>query len=291
MNKNILRIFFILVAVGAILILALNLYGMQGAVLNPKGLIASKEFDLLVVSSVLMLLVVLPVFAMTLVIAWKYRADKDNHKAPYTPDWDYDPVAETIWWGFPCLAIIALAVITWKDCHALDPFKPLDTGQRPLKVQVVALDWKWLFIYPEEKIATLNYLKIPEQTPVHFEITADAPMNSFWIPALGGQIYAMPGMNSQLHLIANETGNFFGASANLSGKGFAGMRFQTYAIPAQAFSEWVQSIQKSAPPLNDTSYSHLVLPSENVPPASFVLENEHLYNQIIMKYMEMQPNV
>ena len=174
------------------------------AVLEPKGFIGVKEKDLIITSVLLMLIVVIPVFGMTIFFSWKYR--EGNPKAKHAPNWEHNAIAEYCWWGIPFIIITCLAVITWKSSYDLSPFKPLKSDQKPITIQAVALQWKWLFIYPEQEIATVNYIKFPVNTPIHFEITADAPMNSFWIPQLGGQIYAMPAMRSQLNLIADEKG-------------------------------------------------------------------------------------
>ena len=198
------------------------------AVLEPKGFIGIKERDLIITALLLMLIVVIPVFLFALFFAWKYR--ESNSKARHAPDWEHNYIAEYCWWGVPFLLIIILGVITWKSSHELNPFRPIQSDVKPIKIQVVALQWKWLFIYPEQNIATVNYVEFPEKTPINFEITADAPMNSFWIPQLGGQIYAMPAMRSKLHLIANEEGTFRGCSSNISGKGFAGMVFTAKRI-------------------------------------------------------------
>ena len=162
-------------------------------------------------------------------------------KAKHAPDWEHNYIAEYCWWGVPIVIIVILAVTTWKSSHDLNPFKPIESEKKPLAIQVVALHWKWLFIYPEQGIATVNFVQFPEKTPINFEITSDAPMNSFWIPQLGGQIYAMPAMRSKLHLIANEIGSFRGVSANISGKGFAGMTFTAKSSSEEDFDAWVQS--------------------------------------------------
>ena len=154
-----------------------------------------------------------------------------------------------------------------------------------MKIQVVALQWKWLFIYPEEGIATVNFIQFPVDTPVNFEITADAPMNSFWIPQLGGMIYAMPAMRSKLHLIANEMGDFRGVSANLSGTGFAGMTFVAKSSSQADFEEWVHSVRHSNRTLTSESYNQLAMPSQNNPVASYVLLDNNLFEEILMKYM------
>lgn len=252
------------------------------AVLNPKGIIGLKQRELLIVASSLMLIVVVPVFFLTLFFAWKYR--ESNDKSKYTPEWSHSYVAESAWWGVPFAIIIALAIITWKSTHDLSPFKPLDSDVKPLKIQVVALDWKWLFIYPEEGIATINYIQFPVDTPISFEITADAPMNSFWIPQLGGQIYAMPSMRSRLHLIANEAGTYRGASANISGKGFAGMIFWAKASSQSEYNDWVREVKSSSKSLNIKEYQSLVAPTEDVPKTYYHLQSQNLFDWILEKY-------
>lgn len=253
------------------------------AVLNPKGLIAEKQRNLMNLSVLLMLIVVIPVVFMTFLFAWKYRADNKNAK--YEPKWDNSHLAEAIWWGVPCVIILILGAITYKACHELDPFRPIDSNQKPLTIQVVALRWKWLFIYPEQKIASVNFMQIPEKTQVKFEITSDAPMNSFWIPQLAGQVYAMPGMRAELYVVANEPGNFRGSSANLSGEGFAGMTFTAKASTEEEFSQWAESVRQSAEPLTMDAYLKLAEPSQYVPPAFYSLGDEGLFNWVVMKYM------
>lgn len=277
MKKFKFALFTLLCLLGIFLLLYF-LRGKEIAVLNPAGEIALKQRDLIYLSTLLMLIVVIPVFAIAIFVAWKYRAS--NKKAKYTPDWDFHLLAESIWWGFPLIIIAALSVVTWKSSHELDPFKSLESDVKPLTIQVVALQWKWLFIYPEQKIATINYLQFPEKTPLHFEITSDAPMNAFWIPRLGGQIYAMRGMKTQLHLIANETGTFRGSSANLSGEGFAGMFFNAEATTNSDFEAWVKSVRKSSPPLN---YDQVAEPSSYVPATTYQLDNHELFDIILRK--------
>lgn len=276
------------IAIAVLLFLGIGIWAILAVgnidvvVLNPKGLIGLKERNLLIVASLLMLIVVVPVLILAVVFAWKYRST--NRKAQYKPDWEHSHLAESLWWGIPFVIIIALAWITWKSSHELDPYKPIDTSQRSLKIQVVALQWKWLFIYPEHGIATVNFIQFPEKTPIHFEITADAPMNSFWIPQLGGQIYAMSAMRTHLHLIADQTGIFKGLSANFSGKGFAGMTFLARSSLEQEFEEWVQSVKKSSHPLTFDHYHQLVEPSENHPVVSYVLADHDLFDRILMQY-------
>lgn len=283
MNKKIKLACVILLSLGAIALVMFFVDSSKIAVLNPKGLIAFKERNLLVIATLLMLIVVIPVFILASIFAWKYRAS--NTKAKYSPNWDYNLVAESIWWGIPCAIILVLSIMTWKSSRELDPFKPLESTVKPIHIQVVALQWKWLFIYPEQNIATVNFVQFPENTPLNFEITADAPMNSFWIPELGSQIYAMAGMRSKLHLIAHDTGSFRGASANLSGQGFAGMEFIAKASSEADFNQWVESVKKSTQSLSLNEYQELVKPSEYNPAAFYILKEENLYDQIVMKYM------
>lgn len=277
-----------LAGAGALIIVVLAAFGQHIhrygiAILQPKSQVADKEFKLIILSTALMLIVVLPVFWLTFWIAWKYR--ETNTKARYTPDWDHHPVLETIWWGLPLAIILVLAGVAWKSSHQLDPFRPLDSAILPLKIQVVAMDWKWLFIYPEQGIATVNYVEFPTNRPVNFEITSDAPMNSFWIPRLGGQIYAMAGMSTQLHLVADSPGSFAGSSANLSGRGFAGMKFKAVSVSNADFNDWVSRVSRSSIQLNMPVYYQLAKPSENTPPAEYAVTDNAIYNKVLMKYM------
>jgi cytochrome o ubiquinol oxidase subunit 2 len=259
------------------------------AILNPSGMIGLEQKNIMLTSTWLMLIIVIPVFILTFVISWVYR--ESNEKSKYTPNWDYSFLAEMIWWGIPCIIVVILSVIVWRSSHQLDPFKPIDTDKKPIVIQAVALQWKWLFIYPEQRIATVGYIQFPEKTPIKFEITADAPMNSFWIPRLGGQIYAMPGMKTKLYLIANEMGTFRGSSANFSGTGFVDMTFVVKATSEMDFNEWVQSIKGSSEKLNLTSYDQLAQPDQKVSKAFYILEDLDLHNQIIKKYMAPTSNM
>lgn len=251
-------------------------------VLEPKGMIGEKERELISTASLLMLIVVLPVFVLTWAFAWKYREGKVSR---HEPDWEHNYIAEYCWWGVPIVIIAILAITTWRSSHELNPFKPIDSDIKPIKIQVVALNWKWLFIYPEEGIATVNFVQFPEKTPINFVITSDAPMNSFWIPQLGGQIYCMPAMTSKLHLIANEVGSFRGLSANLSGKGFAGMTFTAKSSTEEEFDAWVQEVQHSKNHLSWYEYNELVKPTEYHPVEYYQLMQSDLFDKILMKYM------
>lgn len=254
-------------------------------VLNPKGFIGIKQRELLIICSLLMCIVVIPVFVMLAIFSWKYR--EGNTKSTYTPLWAHSLRAEIIWWGVPLIIVAILGIITWKSTHELNPYKPIVNGTKPIVIQAVALDWKWLFIYPEQGIATVNYVQFPEKTPLNFEISADAPMNSFWIPQLGGQIYAMPGMRTKLHLIADETGDFRGSSSNISGKGFAGMTFRAVSSSEDDFLAWVESVKASPYRLTEEEYKYLVLPSEYDPVIYYSEVEDNLFDQIVMKSMYM----
>lgn len=253
------------------------------AVFQPAGTIASQERDLMLIATFLMLIVVVPVFILTAVIAWRYR--EGNTKAKYTPEWDHSRLAESVWWGFPLLIILILSVITWQSSHSLDPFRPLASNNAPMTIQVVALQWKWLFIYPEQNIATTNLVHLPEKTPIRFEITADAPMNSFWIPQLGGQIYAMAGMSTHLHLMADKPGNYAGSSANLSGGGFADMKFIAAADSEANFKTWVNSVKQGPNTLNTYSYELIAKPNIHHSPQYYSSVKQGLYEDVIAKYM------
>lgn len=272
----------VLLFVGLAAALVLFLFTRDIPVLEPKGMIAAKERELIITAALLMLIVVIPVFIFTLYFGWKYRAEND---AKHTPDWEHNSIAECCWWGVPLLIIVILSVITYKTSHDLNPFRPIHNGKKPVEIQAVALDWKWLFIYPEEGIATVNYVQFPEKTPINFSITADAPMNSFWIPQLSGQIYAMPAMRTELHLIADEVGTYRGCSSNISGKGFAGMTFQAVATSDQEFQGWVASVKGSGKVLGQAEYEKLVQPSEYDPVSVYQLGDQKLFDRIIMKYM------
>lgn len=283
MNKRIKIIIIMLLAAAFITIATWFISTLHIDILNPKGLIAVKEYNLLVFTTLLGFIVVIPVFVIAIVIAWRYR--EGNTKATYTPNVSGNRLAETIWWAIPIILITILSVVTWISTHDLDPHKPLTSNVKPITVKVVALDWKWLFIYPEQNIATVNLVQFPANTPVNFEITADAPMNSFWIPQLGGQIYAMAGMTTKLHLNATENGDYKGVSANISGEGFSGMKFTARATSKDDFDAWVATIKESPTDLTTAEYATLAAPSKNNPVSFYASSTEGLYDTILMKYM------
>lgn len=289
MSKKVKIIILALVILDVLIGIVAYFHTLNFEVLNPKGPIAAKERNLMLFALALSLVVVIPVFIMTFTIAWKYR--ESNTKAKYTPDWDHSVIAETTWWAIPTILIFILSVVAWNASHVLDPFRSISSKNQPINIQVIALDWKWLFIYPKQNIATVNYFAFPKNTPLNFQITSDAPMNSFWVPQLGGQIYAMPGMSTQLHLMATSTGSFRGSSANISGEGFAGMDFIAQSVSQDQFSQWISQVAKTSPTLNQSTYQQLQKPSLNNPPAFYVLSDSGLYNDSIMKYMTPASNL
>lgn len=272
-----------IITIGELLVvLTLLLQGKTVALLQPAGSIAEQQKDLMLFAAALSLVVIIPVFTLLGYILWKYR--DGNAKANYRPNWDSSKKLETIWWGLPFAIITILAVVTYQTSHSLDPYKQLSSNKEPVTIQVVSLQWKWLFLYPDQKIATINHLKIPKDTPINFEITSDAPMNSFWIPQLGGQVYAMTGMETKLHLIADKVGTYEGRSANISGEGFAGMTFTVDAVDESSFDSWIKSVKKTPDYLNGEGYAELTKPSHNNPIAVYADYNSSLYDDIITKY-------
>lgn len=251
--------------------------------LNPAGIIAAQERDLLVFTVLLGLVIIVPVVLLLYLTAYRFRST--NKKATYMPDWHLTPLHQGLLWLIPTIFIVIIAVVTWNSTHQLEPNKSPDSSKKPLTIQVVALRWKWLFIYPEQNIATVNYVVFPEKTPIEFKLTADAPMSSFWIPHLGGQLYAMEGMVNTLYLMADKTGEFPGSNAEITGDGFAGMRFVAKATTNDDFTSWVASVKQTETTLSESAYEELVLPSERVPERSYASVTAGLYNDIVMKYM------
>ena len=248
------------------------LAGCESVVLSPSGDVAQQQGNLIVVATVLMCLIVLPVMALTGWFAWHYRAS--NRKATYDPDWHHSTGLELVIWSAPLLIIIALGAVTWISTHTLDPFRKLDRiapGQpvtaemQPLRVQVVAMDWKWLFIYPDHGIASVNEMAAPVNVPIEFDITASTVMNAFYVPALAGMIYAMPAMETKLHAVINQPGEYEGFSANYSGAGFSHMRFKFHGLDGTAFDQWVAQVRAAPAQLGRAEYLALEKPSEREP--------------------------
>ena len=276
-----IRNLFTLIVAGA----GLTLAGCSGGVLDPKGQVGMDEKNLIILCTILMLIVVVPVIFLTLYFAWKYRASRDFEI--YTPKWAHSTKIDAVVWSIPILIVVSLSVITWRSTHALDPYAPLEGQGEHLTVEVVSLNWKWLFIYPEQGIATVNELVFPANKPVAFKITSESTMNSFFIPQLGSQIYSMAGMETKLHLIADEPGTYKGISSNYSGAGFTGMKFNAIATPTEDdFEAWVASVKQSQTSLTSGAYEQLAEPSENNPVTYFSKVDDGLFHNIVMKYMK-----
>lgn len=254
-------------------------------ILNPKGPIAKAQKDLIITVVGLMSLIAIPVYFMTFFVAYKYRSS--NKKAKYDPDLKHGKIVETLWWVVPLSVVLVLATVVWKSTHKLDPQRAIASSVKPLTIQVVALQWKWLFIYPEQNIATVNFIQFPENTPINFKLSADAPMNAFWIPQLGGMIYAMTGMSTQLNLMADTIGDFKGSAAEISGHGFSGMNFIARSSSTADFNAWVKKVKTEKRSLDTQEYSRLVKPSENNDVVLYYPVKNDLYNEIIMKFMEI----
>lgn len=257
-------------------------------VLETHGSIASQQKNLLIFTLLLSAVVVVPVFTMLIVFALKYREHPPASKkkaARYTPEWASNNALEAVWWGIPILIIGVLAIVTWVTSHSLDPYRRLESNQRTIEVQVVALQWKWLFIYPELGIASVNQLPVPVNAPVHFTLTADAPMSAFWVPTLGTQIYAMSGMSSQLNLMATTQGDFPGYTTNINGSGYADMKFMVHSRSDAEFNKWVREAKQSSRQLDAAEYARLAEPSVLNEERSYRLAQTDLYDSVILKYM------
>jgi cytochrome o ubiquinol oxidase subunit 2 len=248
-------------------------------VLDPQGPIAGAERLLLLNATAIMLVVVVPVILATLAFAWWYRAS--NTSADRSEGGDYEGRLEFVVWSIPALVVILLGGVIWIGAHQLDPRAPIPGGAKPLEIEVVSLDWKWLFIYPEQGIATVNQLVVPAGTPVRFRLTSATVMNSFFVPQLGSQIYTMPGMTTHLNLRADKPGTFQGLSANFSGDGFADMRFVVRAVSPDDFAHWVATARTSGKTLDMTGYAALAKASEAVAPTSYRAVDPELFERIV----------
>jgi cytochrome o ubiquinol oxidase subunit 2 len=272
---------------GLSLLLLAALSGCNTVTMNAAGDIARQQADLIRVSVWLMLIIIIPVMILIVVFAWKYRKGAN---ARYEPDWDHSTKLELVIWGAPLLIIIALGLITWISTHKLDPYRPLDRldAQRPmpanakvLEVQVVSLDWKWLFIYPEQGIATVNELVTPVDTPIRFKLTSSTVMNAFYIPTLAGMIYTMPGMETTLNAVLNKPGAYKGMSSNFSGDGFSHMKFAYHGTSQAEFDAWVAKAKASGNALGRADYLALEKPSEKEPVRLYGSVEPNLFLSIV----------
>jgi cytochrome o ubiquinol oxidase subunit II len=262
----------------AAVVLALPLAGCSG-VLDPRGPVGVSERLILFDSFAIMLVIVVPVILATFGFAWWFRAS--NKRATYRPNWAFSGTLELIVWAIPAVVVTFLGGIAWFGSHALDPYKALPSASKPIEVEVVSLDWKWLFIYPDEGIATVNELVIPVGLPVHFRLTSSGVMNSFFVPQLGSQIYTMAGMTSQLSLQADHAGSYHGLSAQFSGHGFADMHFEVSAVSPDAYANWVANTKRAGPSLDDAAYAALAEPSEDVTPSTYKVIDPALFDAIV----------
>jgi cytochrome o ubiquinol oxidase subunit 2 len=249
-------------------------------ILDPVGPVAAAEKQILINSTAIMLAIIIPTMIATVAIAFWFR--RGNSKAVYRPDWEYSGSIELVVWAIPVLTIVLLGGITWIGSHQLEPSKPLDSKVPPVTVQVVSLDWKWLFIYPDQGIATVNRLVVPAGTPINFQLTSATVWNAFFVPQMGSMIYTMPNMTTRLNLQADKPGVFQGRSAQFSGDGFPGMEFNVYAVPRQQFAGWVQSVRGSGQVLDVRTYAQLTQPTSNVKPMTFSNVTPGLFNEISM---------
>ena len=262
--------------------------GLEMTVLDPAGDVALQQRNLIIFSTVLMMLIVVPVIVAALVFAWRYRAT--NESATYEPDWDHSTQLELLIWSAPLLIVICLGAATWTGAHLLAPYRPLGriqkgvavpAGMRPLEVQVVALDWKWLFIYPEQGVATINELVAPVDRPIRFRLTASSVMNTFYAPTLAGMIYAMPSLETKLHAVVNRPGNYWGMSAHYSGAGFSHMRFRFFARSEQGFDDWVARVRAGGGALDRATYLKLERPSEKVAAMRFAAADPRVFDLVV----------
>lgn len=266
------------------LISAIFLTGCEkAALLNPKGTIAATEKQLLIDAVVLMLIVVIPVIILNFVIAYRYRAS--NKKATHSPNWCHSNTLEAVWWGIPAVIIIILSIMVWVYTHRLDPYRPLNMKGKPINIQAISLNWRWLFIYPDQHIATVNELYIPVDRQIQLFITSDAPMNSFDIPQLSGQIYAMTGMQTKLHFNALAKGVYAGYSTNYSGDGFSGMHFKVHAVDQKAYQQWINKVKTSSDVLTMQRYNQIAKWTADSKVMYFSAPAKGLFWSVINKYM------
>ena len=266
-------------ALAVVLIGTTALGGCSGGVLDPKGPIAAAERLIMFNSTAIMLAIVIPTILATLGTAYWFRAS--NTRATYLPDFEYSGRLELLIWSIPIMTVILVGGVTWISSYDLDPPKPIASTEKPIRIQVVALDWKWLFIYPDHGIAAVNQLTIPVGTPISFELTSSGVMNSFFVPQLAGQIYTMAGMVTRLNLQADHVGRFRGMSSNYSGAGFSDMYFTVNAVPAEEFAQWVAATRNTGPVLDAQSYAELAKPSQAVAPFTYRSVAANVFSELL----------
>jgi cytochrome o ubiquinol oxidase subunit II len=262
-----------------VMIGAATLGGCTGGVLDPKGPISLAERQILFNATGIMLAIVIPTMLATLGVAFWFRAS--NERAHYQPNFKYSGRIELLVWSIPLMTVLLVGTVAWIGAYDLDPPKPIGSSVKPVKIEVVSLDWKWLFVYPEQGIASVNQLTIPVGRPVSFELTSSGVMNSFFVPQLAGQIYTMAGMVTHLNLQADHSGTYRGMSANFSGDGFADMHFNVDVVPPEKFTDWVASTHSAGPVLDTQAYADLVKPSKAVAPFSYRSVSPGLFARIL----------
>jgi cytochrome o ubiquinol oxidase subunit II len=272
---------------GLIAASALGLSGCNSGIFDPNGPVGSAEKTILIDSLGIMLAIVLPTIVAIGAFAWWFRAS--NTRARYLPDWEYSGRIEMVVWGIPLLVIMLLGGVAWIGSHDLDPAKPLASSAKPVEIQVVSLDWKWLFIYPNQKMASINQLVVPVGVPIHFSLTSGSVMNAFFIPQLGSMIYTMNGMTTQLNLQADRTGVFHGLSSHYSGDGFSDMNFEVHVVSPEEFAKWVQAPDAANKPLDVASYNELAKQSMHVAPSTTRLADRDLFHAIVTQTVPPGP--
>jgi len=271
----------------AALATTLSLASCGPSVLNPQGYVGAGDRQILLDSLGIMLVIIVPVIIATAIVAWWFRAS--NTRARYMPDFVYSGSIELVIWSIPLMTIMLLGGVAWVGSHNLDPAAPLPSKTPPLDIQVVSLDWKWLFIYPKQDIASVNRLVIPVGTPVHFVLTSASVMNAFFVPQLGSMIYTMNRMADRLNLIADHPGTYYGESAMISGDGFATMHFDVDAVPADQFTTWVTAAKRSGPSLDTQTYADLTKQSMSVQPFTYRAVQPDLFLKIVTQVVPPGP--
>jgi cytochrome o ubiquinol oxidase subunit 2 len=275
------------VRAGVAVVAPIALTACDAAVLDPRGAIGVADKTILIDSLGIMLAIVIPTILAILAFAWWFRAS--NTKATYRPDWAYSGRIELVVWGIPLLVIMLLGGVAWIGSHNLDPAEPLASSAPPLEVQAVSLDWKWLFIYPKQGVASVNQLVVPAGVPIHFSLTSASVMTAFFVPQLGSMIYTMNGMTTQLNLVADAPGTFLGLASHFSGDGFSDMHFDVQAVPAQQFAAWIATTRSTGPSLDQTSYAALERQSMNTAPFTYSAIDTHLFNAIVTQKLPPGP--
>jgi cytochrome o ubiquinol oxidase subunit 2 len=267
--------------------MTLLLAACEPAILQPEGQIGAGEKTILIDSLAIMLVIVLPTILLVLAVAWWYR--DSNPRARRHPDFVYSGRVELVVWAIPLMTIMLLGGVTWIGAHDLDPAKPIQAKEAPLEIQGISLDWKWLFIYPDQRVAAVNQLVLPAGRPVHFSLTSASVMNAFFVPQLGSMIYTMNGMTSYLNLIADHPGTYYGESSHYSGDGFSGMHFEVHAVPASEFASWVTTTKSSGPSLDTSSFANLAKQSLNVAPFTYRNADPDLFHDLVVQKLPQAP--